>query len=285
MTGEQQKIKISFSLPTCLYLQDDFIFNIDQDIKIIHEETREEYDSRFGRGINVEVKSDTNAAFRFSKLTIEIPDYDPNIPGSRLVEVYNLKIIEAVNKFIDAYRFLSNRPAIANIQDLKNMRELSVGLIPQQIFETRISFGGGLTNSPILSKTEHNKLQKLLTGGVPLEEIFFMEAERHYALGHFLQSLVSAVIAIEIILNSCINIKIPIIFRIFYKKKKLIYKIEKVLSDKIDFQKMSLLIGAIKDRNRIVHNGKREINNETIRKYLDVIKESIEKIKLNEKIT
>jgi hypothetical protein len=280
MSEIQKNIEISFRLPTCLYLQNEHVFSIEPNIAIRVKEIREESDTRFGTVKNMEVCSDTDAAFRFSELTVIIPDLNPKIPDENLLDVYNQKIIEVANKFIDTFRFFTGRHAIANIQDLRNARRLSIRRVPgDTIGEYIFSFGQGSSMRTLVTlhtPEQHKKIQELLNNNLPLEQLFIMDAIRHYTLGHYLQSLVSAIIALEITVNSYPDIKIPWILKIFFKQKNLEYKIGKLLNNKTE---VSLIVGAIRKRNGIIHGGDRNIGEEILQKYLVSIKNGIETIK------
>src|SRR3989339_1933231 len=175
----QKNIEISFRLPTCLYLQNEYLFSIEPNITIRVKEIREDADSRFGTVKNMEVCSDTAAAFRFTELTVIIPDFNSNIPDDNLLDVYNQKIIEVTNKFIDTFRFFTGRHAIANIQDLKNARRLSVRRVPGDIISQVIfSFGQGASMRTLVklhTPEQHVELQELLNDSLPLEQLFIMD--------------------------------------------------------------------------------------------------------------
>lgn len=276
----EKNIEISFRLPTCLYIRDGFKFNIEKNIFVKVTEVREQQDVRFGSVHNMEVYSDTNAAFRFSVLTVIIPDTNPNIPDENLRETYRRKIIEVTNKFIDTYRFFSKRYSIANIQDLKDMYELKIQRVPgNTVGEFMFSFGKGSslrTLVPICTEENHIKLQNLLNQSIPLEQLFIMDAERHNSLGHYPQALLGAVIALEITVNSFTKIHIPKFLKFFLRQKNLEYRLGKIIDKKED---LDLIKGAVRKRNSIVHDGDRKIDEDILEKYIGSIKKIIEQIK------
>ncbi|MBI2669740.1 MAG: hypothetical protein HYX20_01145 [Candidatus Yanofskybacteria bacterium] len=286
---EDSNIEISFELSVCLHLDKEAVFLLkinerDVEIKtndVIYENTR------FGRAQNTEIYSDTDSGFRYTKITISFKDTNPKIPLDNLILAYKDLILESVNKFIDAYRFITGRVAISNIASISDLFGLScfrrnakgggTGMIT-------INFGGvGIAGKQVamgqfktdLDIKDNEKMQNLLkTGGIPLEDLFIMDAKRHLQIGHKIQALISAVIATEIVVRSKNNWFV----RFLYKGKLLEFNLIKELKYKLPKESLSIIIGGIKERNRVIHDGKRDLTID-ISKYIKETEKAINKLR------
>ncbi len=285
----ESTIKICFRLPICLHLEDnyDFIFFDKNGDKIIitTNDIRENMDSRHGSGQNIEIYSDTDAAFRFTKIIVTLIDKNKNIPEDRIGQVYKKEILGAINIFIDSYRQITHRDAIANVQDLTSLRNLSVYRENIETGQSRglvtLSFGsGGLSPlRPLRTQEEHSKIQDILNfGGPKLEDLFIMEAQRQSVIGHSLEALINAVIALEISIRSGPSLKLNIFEKIIFFRKKLILQVKRRL-ESLNFEETDLVIGAIKDRHKIIHTGDRNIDSLLVEKYIKAIKDALDVLK------
>ena len=286
---EDSNIEITFELSVCFHLDKEAVFLLkingrDVEIKtndVIYENTR------FGRAQNTEIYSDTDSGFRYTQIIISFKDTNPKIPLDNLSLAYKDLILESVNKFIDVYRFVTGRVAISNIASISDLFGLScfrrnakgngAGMIT-------INFGGvGIAGKQVamgqfktdLDIKDNEKIQNLLkTEGIPLEDLFIMDAKRHLQIGHKIQALISAVIATEIVVRSKNNWFV----RFLYKGKLLEFKLIKELKYKLPKESLSIIIGGIKERNRVIHDGKRDLTID-ISKYIEETEKAINKLR------
>ncbi len=288
-TMEDSRIEISFELSVCLHLDKEAVFLLkingrDVEIKtndVIYENTR------FGRAQNTEIYSDTDSGFRYTQIVISFKDTNPNIPLDNLSSAYRDLILESVNKFIDVYRFITERVAISNIASISDLFGLScfrrnakgggTGMIT-------INFGGvGIAGKQVamgpfkidLDIKDNEKIQNLLkTEGIPLEDLFIMDAKRHLQIGHKIQALISTVIATEIVVRSKNNWFI----RFLYKGRLLEFNLKRELKNKISKESLSIIISGIKERNRVIHGGKRNLTID-ISKYINETEKVINELR------
>jgi len=286
---EESHIEISFELSVCLHLDKEAVFLLkingrDVEIKtndVIYENTR------FGRAQNTEIYSDTDSGFRYTQIIISFKDTNPKIPLDNLSLAYKDLILESVNKFIDVYRFVTGRVAISNISSISDLFGLScfrrnakgggTGMIT-------INFGGvGIAGKQVamgqfktdLDIKDNEKIQNLLkTEGIPLEDLFIMDAKRHLQIGHKIQALISTVIATEIVVRSKNNWFV----RFLYKGRLLEFNLKKELKNKIPKESLAIIIKGIKERNRVIHNGKRALTID-ISKYIKETEDAIIKLR------
>lgn len=282
-------IEFEFRLRICLHLHPTVEFSIgDTGILIKTNEVFEEKDSKFGSGQGIEILSDTEGGFRFTSLTVLVPDNDPSIPTDNLKDAYENDVVSAVNRFIDTYRYLTGRHGIANVHSLNDFHQVGVYRQRSGAEEpTRfisVSFGpdGAIsTLRPFRTAQEHAHLEKYLAEtDIPLEDLFLMDARRYAASGHTIQALINAVIAVEIVARQIPRQKQNWFFRLFRKKESLQYTVRKRLSElKMNATKINNVVGAIRQRNKIVHGGKRVLRG-NINNYLHAIEESISALKI-----
>lgn len=285
--------EFSFTLRTCLHLNPDVNFNIDSLGTIIKtEEIHEEHDSRYGTAKNMEITSDTDAAFRFTRIKILVPDQNKKIPLENLEKVYAEKILSSVNMFINSYRDLTGRYGINNISNLSDLPDKNVGRPTLQgggTFMKTISFTGnekGVTLSlykPYRSTKEHEALQKMLTDpSLSLSKMFLMDAYKYHQTYQDIQSLINAIVALELSFwDYNIPNKFPIlkpIYRFFSRYKNLQINAKYFLKNNgADRGIIECVTSAIKERNRIVHKGQRNVMG-NMKKYLKDISHTIELI-------
>jgi len=282
-------VEISFELSVCLHLDKEAVFLLklnDRDVEIKTNDVIYE-NTRFGRAQNTEIYSDTDSGFRYTQITISFKDTNPNIPLDNLSSAYRDLILESANKFIDVYRFVTGRVAITNIASISDLFGLScfrrnnkgggTGMVT-------INFGGvGIAGKqvamgqfrPDLNINDNEKIQNLLkTEGIPLEDLFMMDAKRHLQIGHKIQALISAVIATDIV----IKYKNNWFVRFLYKGRLLEFNLKIELKDKIPKESLSIIIGGIRERNRVIHGGKRSLTID-ISKYIEETGNAINKLR------
>ena len=286
---KDQVIEISFELSVCLHLNKSVVFSINingQDIEIRTDDVLYE-NTRFGRAINTEIYSDTDSGFRYTRIKISFKDTNPKIPLDNLSSAYRDLILESVNKFIDAYRFVTGRVAISNISSTSDLFGLScfrrnakgggtvmvtINLGGVGIAGKQVAMGQFKTDLDI---RDNENIQDLLkTGGIPLEDLFIMDAKRHLQIGHKIQALISAVIATEIVVRSKNNWFV----RFLYKGRLLEFNLKKELKSKLPKESLSIIIGGIKERNRVIHDGKRNLTID-ISKYINETENAIIKLR------
>jgi len=282
-------IEISFELSVCLHLAKEAVFLLKingQDVEIKTDDVIYE-NTRFGRAQNTEIYSDTDSGFRYTQIVISFKDTNPNIPLDNLSSAYRDLILESVNKFIDVYRFITGRVAISNISSTSDLFGLSCFRRNAKGGGTRmvtINFGGvGIAGKQVamgqfktdLGIEDNEKIQNLLeTEGIPLEDLFIMDAKRHLQIGHKIQALISTVIATEIVVRSKNNWFV----RFLYKGRLLEFNLKKELKNKIPKESLAIIIRGIKERNRVIHNGKRALTID-ISKYIKETKDAIIKLR------
>src|SRR3989344_5286729 len=286
---EDQIIEISFELSVCLHLNKSAVFSIKingQDIEIRTDDVLYE-NTRFGKAINTEIYSDTDSGFRYTLIKLSFKDTNPKIPLDNLSSVYRNLILESVNKFIDVYRFTTGRVAISNIASMSDLFGLSCFRRNAKGGGTvmvTINFGGvGIAGKQVamgqfktdLGIEDNEKIQNLLkTEGIPLEDLFIMDAKRHLQIGHKIQALISTVIATEIVIRSKNNWFV----RFLYKGRLLEFNLKKELKNKIPKESLAIIIRGIKERNRVIHNGKRALTID-ISKYIKETEDAIIKLR------
>lgn len=281
----KEPIAISFVLRICLHLKENEPFVVRLSDKerqfVIPEDVFEKEDQRFGSSQNVEVVSDTESALRFTRLTILFADENKDIPLERIKAVYGNSILEALNKFIDIYRFVTQRYAIQSIYDLDDVQELTINR--GSMFETQINFGG--RNASLLpfkrprEEHEHERIRGLAIKDepFPLERLFLMDARRHAIIGHNLQSLINCVIALEIVLNKEWSQFYfwDRIFNYFWVGRYTRIKAKRVIrKKKAPKQLIENVLASLKERNNIIHRGRRVLKEE-INDHLATIEEAI----------
>lgn len=282
-------IEISFELSVCLHLDKEVVFLLKingQDVEIKTNDVIYQ-NTRFGWAQNTEIYSDTDSGFRYTQIVITFKDTNPEIPLENLSSAYRDVILESVNKFLDVYRFVTGRVAISNISSTSDLFGLSCfrkNAKGSGTWMVTINFGGvGITGKQVamgqfktdLDTKENEKIQNLLsTEGIPLEDLFIMDAKRHLQIGHKIQALISAVIATEIVVRSKNNWFI----RFLYKGRLLEFNLIKELKSKLSKESLSIIIGGIKERNRVIHDGKRKLTID-ISKYIKETENAIIKLK------
>ncbi len=278
-------IEFSFTLPTCLYLQSDRRFYFPDNAIVTTSEKIETHDSRFGTSQNVELASDVDGAFRFTNLHVFIkdPDADRDLEGVK--RVLAKQVVEIANGFIDSFRFLTGRHAIANIKDLEGLRDLNVIRHSDKqrskgVFV--IGFGGANAVlrkfTPVMPEDFHVELEDLATkGGIPLEQYFLMDADRQETMGHSVQALVTAVTALDIALSAK-RIKPSWLKRVLFGWDSLQISARKELVGSFPESRIGMLIAAIRERNKVVHAGKRKLQRNAS-EYISVIRDAVDLLK------
>lgn len=287
----------SFILPICLHLENNFDFLVNlrgwpHPFIINTEECIEEYDPRYGNSKNAEVNSDIASAYRFTRLNIVFLDKNPTIPLEKIKELYENDVLKAVNHFLNAYRHITERHAINNIFSLSSVRSLIIyrgDKEGKEQFQIVIQFGvDGLLSTflPFRSSEEHTRLKELALKDqpIPLDELLLMDAKRYSAIGYELQSLITAVTALEISIGNrkakrSIR-RMQYFLDFFLKNRRLQNKVKSLLNENLNTPKglVGEVIFAIRERNRVVHDGKNFVKGD-IKKHLESIRLAIKYIK------
>jgi hypothetical protein len=234
-----------------------------------------------GSGVGIELYSDIAAGFRFTKVSLEFKNPAPLLDLSRTTELYEPNVLAAVNAFLNAYRYITGRHKIRNIVDINSLREYVVSKIDQGREKLHLVSGlpgyKGDTLSPfrpLRTDEEHVSIQNTINKGPNLEDIFIMDARRQFGFGHFVEALILSVVALEISVVYPVEKKkfIERMLKWFFPYRQLEkYLITRLKSRSYVKSDLELTIGAIRERNKIVHSGKRKITESQTKKYIDSI--------------
>lgn len=276
----------SLALPISLKLSSDRFFEISLDSKkflLNSEEIYNSFDPRFGEGKNIEVPSDIFSGFRYSRLNILFADENPKIPEENLKRAYGYSISEAVNNFLNIYRFTVNRPII-QLFDFDFVYDLNIRRVAGKDtkFLQEISYGKNASIQPcqpLLAEDQQEKIDKLLRENyvVSLDNLFLMNAERHMFLNCPREALVLGVNALEFVANSK-NVKLKYDWKDWlckYILHKNVYRglLQKRIKMLISNNQLSKKVEeAISDRDRVAHGKK---SKGSVAKHLKYIKKAI----------
>lgn len=284
-------IKISFKLGICLHLDESNLFSVNgkngELIGIIYCEDIKEGSSEFGTGTNVELKSDIKGAFRFTNINLVMP----NRSKTREITVeIERNVLYATNKFLDSYKLVTRRFGIENIFSLSGLRDYNTQFFfPQEPTHGiyRMQFPEGITKLlPLRSIDDVKKINELVSQEEDLDlvEQFFLDARKFLAREYNLAALVNAVTSLQLkykkFLSSLDFNKYSLSakeLKILKNKEELPQKIDIIFSKILKESDLDDILdsakNAIRERNDIVHDGKRKIDGD-VNKYLD----SLEKV-------
>lgn len=265
-----------------MYLVDAYEFPFDKRrIVIKTEDLTEREDSRFGTSVGVEIASDIDAAFRFTKLNVLIRDENSSIPTDALRDVYESDVIRATNRFIDSYRFVTGRHAIANLHNLSSVRQLSITRFDDegQVGNFVINFGAAgavlRVHQPPLSEETHSQISAKFVNGVPLEDQLMMDAARYATIGHSIQALISAITALDVVVREYPKSRPRWFMRLWHRNSVLEQLVKTSLSNVSDNLDISVVVGAIRERHKVVHAGRRNLKGD-IMKYIKNIEAAVQ---------
>lgn len=289
-------IEIIIVLPICLHLDNREFYLSYKKGKNIVIRTENIYNNNhpiYGSVQNMEVDSDSDSRFRFSKVFIKIPLFgELMVPVEQIISTYSELYLKYLNTFLDQYRFVTKRSAIKNYTDLTDFippvtAKTSKDVFGEESFVSEMNFfARGLTTAlDDRSEEDHLRLQEYLNNNIPLHEKFMIDAERDFHYGNFLHSIINGVISLEIIiaelfglLSDKTNISKEVrsdfiknvgIYLNLAFTLKLVSNIALMPDDKV-FENCQ---SAISIRNKIVHQGKRDIGKNDVETYLSSIKE------------
>ncbi len=295
---------ISFTLDCCLHLSSDTKFDFDylnddgsiSKIVITFEDIRQPEDHRFGRGENCEIATDSEAAFRFTKVYLSIA-ISPDIQEDEILD-NNWEVIKnSCNKFLDVYRFVTKRYAIRQLTTRGALPTARVTVSNENtkvrgVVHFNLGSNGCLsTLLPERSDDEKNIIRSLLLkNSLEIEDIFLMSAYRLNQEGHKFECLTNLVIALEAITYKIMDSidKKNITINEKWKKKILkktgnLYKKNVVLVSIIKSAnllnhtqyatKIKTIKNLIKDRNNYIHR-QTKILSENIENYLLLVEEA-----------
>lgn len=282
-------VEFTVTLPICLHLDEtEFSINYKRDslIKIVNKIIHSEESTHLGTATNVEVLSDSFSHFRFTQLIITIPNFDKTLSEeSELFTIFEKPFFMAVNKFIDSCRIALKRYGIKNYYSYSDFHQEVYIKTPKIMIAMNSMPGQGLTMSlPVRTIEEHNHVQTLLSEGAPLFEVFLAEAKKELYHFNLLHAHLNAVIALEIRVSEAIR-KIgetkgiePSSISQFIKDVGLTGNIKTTLRlispDATVYPKDEVFErckSAITFRNKIMHEGKRDLSLGEVEKSLQSI--------------
>jgi hypothetical protein len=297
---KQGYLEFCFTLPICLHLQKENEFEVsipgrDFPFVVVSEEVIRK-ESPFGTAKSAEITSDTEGGFRLTQLSIIFEDKNQSIPEEKIRDVYGKDVIRAINRFLEIYRYTTQRFAIQNIVDLDSLMYLGItrynGAGKPVKFALSITFGkGGFLSGyqPLLDGAKIEEIDRLSKNfnSIAIEDLFFMDVKRHYFMGRDLEALILAVATLEITVNKKdihINYSIKERFLKFLFKNNLYRallkrKVEKLLSRTpgVSENLLSSVQSAIKERDAVVHGGRRSLKG-NLEKHIDSLEKAIKYI-------
>jgi hypothetical protein len=281
---------IKVALPICLHLDSRPFYIISKEggkIKIITENFFYEKETHLGTGKNIEVLSDEFSHFRFTRLSIKIPiNESESVDHSKLLDLYRETFFETINTFINSARIALNRHGLKNYHDFSGFLEIidikKTGMIMHHS-EHNIT-----PAMPLRSNALHNRIQGLINNGISLHASFLSDAMRDYYYHNHTQSIINAVISLEIVLSEFIR-KAAIIrgidessienyIRSVGLTGNLKTTLKLLIPKEVSFPNEDVFIyckRAIKLRNAIVHKGRRNILKNDIKELINYIKAMI----------
>lgn len=289
-------LHISFRLDVCLRLDESNLFefkreNSNQAGVIYCEDVIEETDPRLGTGTNVELTSDIRSAFRFTKVHLIIPS-SLGAWDDSLIPTIEKEVLYMINKFIDSYKFVTKRFGIENVYSLSSLYELNIissnedgksqGVIS-------IQFPGGLTiRKPFRSQDEINIIKKLTSqhDSLYLVDRFLLDAYKYLSRGYDLQSLINIVTALQLKCKDFYSAIKTEDYELTTQEKmilgdrhnlpgKIKIAFSKILPKRLDGSIIDSAVEAIKERNDIVHDGKRSLTG-NIHNYISAVQKVID---------
>jgi len=206
--------QISGVLPICLHL-DERIFTIqigEKTVEITTHNVSSEEPTWVGTAKNMEVDLDDFSHFRFTGITTKIPHDKPNVGPHEVLDAYRDVFFEALNLFVACCRVALERSGLKSYYDYGQFVRPVIATIagpsnPKQSTVAAFNFGGGPLTSfrPNRSEDEHQRLQSLLTQGIPLTTAFMMDARNYLYYRDSIHALLSAVIALEVAVSGAIR--------------------------------------------------------------------------------
>ena len=206
-------LEFSFESDVCLhidrnrYIEWKFDYNWDsKPYIIVIEDIKQTFDQRFWQAINLEVASDKNAAFRFSKIRVFIPVLKNWIPFDWLEWFYWKYFKSITNMFIDTYRYITWRFQmnwIETKEDIKNFTICSYNIWENTHCSTQLmnSLCWMTTLLPNRPDEEIDKIESILNweDSISLHDYFYMNSIRLFKDNHRYESLVMLVVSLEIV--------------------------------------------------------------------------------------
>jgi hypothetical protein len=286
--------EISFELDCCLHLPEDQIFTVNETNNrsnspaksaLKFSDVRKNDDHRYGSSNGWEIMTDSNAAFRFSKLHLYFPvALDDN--RENILDNYENKAMSIINYFLDIYRYVTKRYAIKRIVTLRDKPNLIVAVHGEDdkvngmnYFGFGGLFGGYdgvLTNTlPDRSLEEISEIMRILGKGTQVHsaQLLLMNASRLIKEGYNYLALTNMVSGLEATVydlyqNKLSNVTRPTDIENFFKKGGHLYKkIEwSILSGachlKLKFSNNDLvkINKLIDDRNAYIHENKESLS-------------------------
>jgi len=261
-----EMVIIKASLPFCLYKIDERYFQIDPQTRICFSKEKVEPSRRTGSSKNIEFLNDRWGIDGYSRVVIET---EKNIKDIKEAKAFSLKII---NKFISLYRYLDNDSVhLVNLIE-SDLMDFYMEKNGKGSFE--ISLGGGITPlNPKRINEVSNMVEKALAEGyeIPLWRELILNAERYCYIGDFRVAILESITALELVVSKFISGALE---AAGVQKKEIKEFIKEIGISKGLNVVVQLLIGkdmipnnilekcrsAITKRNKIVHEGRKEID-------------------------
>lgn len=287
-------VVITAVLPVCLHL-DNWVYTIpyrkETIIQIQPVDVFRAQKTYVGEVKNGEVISDEYSHFRFTEVAVRIPVLDERqVEIHGLYERYHEPFFDALNGFIDAARIALKRYGLRKYHDYSSFVDNVYAAIGEgNSFPTRVS---GLAAwpialaKPLCSKEDHNALQQVIDRRVPLTQSFLADARTELHYHRDVQALLNAVIALEISVSAVIRntgetkgisakqieelIKDVGLSGNVKTTLKLMLPQDTSLPAEETFQKCQ---AAITHRNKIMHEGRRDVPRREVVDLIDSIEE------------
>lgn len=303
--------EVSFELDCCLHLPEDRFFfhlpNRNNSLMVSalrFSDVKKKQDHRHGSATGFEVITDSNAAFRFSRIHVYFP-VDAKDQRENILNIYAKEVISMTNYFLDVYRYVTKRYAIQRIVILTDKPYLETNIHDENDNSnvspvTYFGFGGllkgedgSLTNFlPDRSGKEVDEIFLMVKDGklVHSAQLLLMNSSRLIREGYSYLALANMSSALEAVVYDLYNnylskLTVPSdIQKSFTKGGHLFKKIKwsiNELNNKVKIQfnqnEIAKLEKLIKDRNDYIHENKENLSysileyQEIVEKYLDLL--------------
>lgn len=213
--SSRPSVTIAVTLPVCLHL-DARVFHVPfkpgSDILLQTNNVDNHQPTYLGTAAGMEVGSDRFSLFRFTEVIVEIPITGPPSTTKRALEdIYRDDFFRVINRFIDSVRIVLNRPGLRNYFDYADF------VAPMYTYSTstqsdtmtcswKMPEGGLVLERPDSSEEHHERLQCILKESVSLPDQLMVDAERERTKKNFVYALLNAVIALEIVVSDTVRV-------------------------------------------------------------------------------
>jgi len=287
-------IEVIATLPICLHL-DDRSFRFSDSDRLIEITTSNEISKDatwIGEAKNMEVSSDKFSHFRFTKFKLKIESKEDNKTEYPLLETYENIIFKVLNRFISACRIALHRHGLDYYFDISQfISPINVMRKPEgdEVAKGVLTFAPNLSNLlPNEPDIAHIKIQSLLDEDIDLSLAFLSDARHSFDEWHLIPALLSSLIALEIKAGDTIR---NLLEKVGLSKNEIddMLKLNRALPALKSYFKMLLpasielpddnifnsCIMARKKRNKVIHKGERNIDENEIEKWMNDIEQMI----------